>query len=95
VINCAGLVTFNPSLEPRRLVNTKGARSAAELCKRTGAALVHISTCFVAGTRRGPVFEDEMLVGSFPQAARREGRRGTCPERASAWTRSWPTSIGW
>ena len=74
VINCAGLVTFNPSLELAVSVNTKGARSAAELCKRTGATLVHISTCFVAGTRRGPVFEDEMLVGSFPkQHAEKEG----------------------
>ncbi len=74
VVNCAGLVTFNPSLELAISVNTEGARNAAELCKRIGATLVHISTCFVAGTRRGPVFEDEMLVGSFPkQHAEEEG----------------------
>ncbi len=74
VVNCAGLVTFNPSLELAISVNTEGARNAAELCKRTGATLVHVSTCFVAGTRRGPVFEDEMLVGSFPkQHAEGEG----------------------
>ncbi len=68
VINCAGLVTFNPSLELAVSVNTEGARNAAELCKRTGATLIHISTCFVAGTRRGPVFEDEPLAGSYPKA---------------------------
>ena len=68
VINSAGLVTFNPSLETAVSVNTEGARNAAELCKRTGATLIHISTCFVAGTRRGPVFEDEPVVGSFPKA---------------------------
>ena len=68
VINSAGLVTFNPSLEIAVSVNTEGARNAAELCKKTGATLVHISTCFVAGTRRGPVFEDEPLVGSYPKA---------------------------
>ncbi|HET9753465.1 MAG TPA: SDR family oxidoreductase, partial [Myxococcales bacterium] len=45
-VNCAGLVTFNPSLEFAVRVNTEGARNAAELCKRTGATLVHISTCF-------------------------------------------------
>jgi long-chain acyl-CoA synthetase len=67
VINSAGLVTFNPSLELAVSVNTEGARNAAELCKRTGATLVHISTSFVAGTRRGPVFEDEPVVGSFPR----------------------------
>jgi long-chain acyl-CoA synthetase len=68
VINCAGLVTFNPSLELAVRVNTEGARNAAGLCKETGATLVHISTCFVAGTRRGPVFEDEPLIGSYPKA---------------------------
>ena len=68
VINSAGLVTFNPSLEFAVSVNTEGARNAAELCKKTGATLVHISTCFVAGTRRGPVFEDEPVVGSYPKA---------------------------
>jgi long-chain acyl-CoA synthetase len=66
-INSAGLVTFNPSLEFAVRVNSEGARNAAELCKRTGATLVHISTCFVAGARRGPVFEDEPLVGSYPK----------------------------
>src|SRR5207237_8343797 len=68
VVNCAGLVTFNPSLELAVSVNAEGARNAAALCKATGATLVHISTCFVAGTRRGPVFEDEPLIGSYPKA---------------------------
>jgi long-chain acyl-CoA synthetase len=68
VVNCAGLVTFNPSLELAVSVNAEGARNAALLCKATGATLVHISTCFVAGTRRGPVFEDEPLIGSYPKA---------------------------
>jgi long-chain acyl-CoA synthetase len=68
VINCAGLVTFNPSLELAVRVNTEGAKHAADLCARTGATLVHISTCFVAGTRRGPVFEDEPLIGSYPRS---------------------------
>jgi long-chain acyl-CoA synthetase len=68
VINSAGLVTFNPSLETAISVNTEGARNGAELCKQTGATLVHISTCFVAGARRGPVFEDEPLIGSYPKA---------------------------
>ena len=67
LINSAGLVTFNPSLEIAVSVNTEGAKHAAELCKRTGATLVHISTCFVAGARGGPVFEDEPLIGAFPK----------------------------
>jgi long-chain acyl-CoA synthetase len=67
VINSAGLVTFNPSLELAIAVNAEGAIHAAELCRKTGATLVHISTCFVAGARRGPVFEDEPLVGHYPK----------------------------
>ncbi len=68
VINSAGLVTFNPSLELAVSVNTEGAKHAGDLCNQTGATLVHISTCFVAGARRGPVFEDEPVVGSYPKA---------------------------
>ena len=67
VINSAGLVTFDPSLELAVSVNTEGAKHAAGLCKTTGATLVHISTCFVAGARRGPVFEDEPVLHSFPK----------------------------
>src|SRR5262249_12643489 len=68
VINSAGLVTFNPSLELAVRVNPEGAKPAADLCARTGATLVHISPCFVAGTRQGPVFEDEPVIGSYPRS---------------------------
>lgn len=73
VVNCAGLVDFDPSLELALGVNVHGARNAVELCLRTGAALVHMSTCFVAGNRDGVVYEDEELAGYFP---RREGVAG-------------------
>ena len=73
VVNCAGLVDFNPSLELAIQVNAVGARNAVELCRRTGAALVHVSTCFVAGNRDGVVFEDEEIRGYFP---RRQGLVG-------------------
>jgi long-chain acyl-CoA synthetase len=70
VVNCAGLVDFDPPLELALGVNVHGARNAVELCRRTGAALLHVSTCFVAGNRDGVVYEDEELRGYFP---RREG----------------------
>ncbi|HTT71931.1 MAG TPA: AMP-binding protein, partial [Anaeromyxobacteraceae bacterium] len=73
VLNCAGLVDFNPSLELALNVNVLGARHAVDLCRRTGAPLVHVSTCFVAGNRSGVVFEDEEIAGYFP---RREGVEG-------------------
>ncbi len=70
LVNCAGLVDFNPSLELALHVNVSGARHAVDVCRATGAALVHVSTCFVAGNRSGVVFEDEEIAGYFP---RREG----------------------
>ncbi|HEY6097869.1 MAG TPA: AMP-binding protein, partial [Anaeromyxobacter sp.] len=60
----------DPSLELALGVNVHGPRNAVELCRRTGAALLHVSTCFVAGNRDGVVYEDEELEGYFP---RREG----------------------
>jgi len=70
VVNSAGLVDFDPSLELALGVNVEGAMSAVELCRRTGAALLHVSTCYVAGNRDGVVYEDEEIVGYFP---RKEG----------------------
>jgi long-chain acyl-CoA synthetase len=70
VVNCAGLVDFDPSLELALDVNVHGARHAALAARDAGAAIVHISTCFVAGNRSGVVFEDEPVLGYFP---RREG----------------------
>ena len=74
VLNAAGLVDFDPSLELALGVNVHGARNAVELCRRTGAALLHVSTCFVAGNRDGVVFEDEEIPGYFPRRAGVEGR---------------------
>lgn len=67
VINCAGLVSFNPSLESALRINVNGVRHTIDLARRTGAALIHVSTCFVAGNRDGEVWEDEPLIGYFPR----------------------------
>ena len=67
VVNCAGLVDFTPSLDLAIQVNARGAAHAVGLCRRTGAALLHVSTCFVAGNRDGVVFEDEPIRGYFPR----------------------------
>ncbi len=70
LLNCAGLVTFNPSLPLALDVNTAGAGNAAALCRRLSIPLVHVSTCFVAGDRHGPVFEDEPVAGAYPRRGR-------------------------
>src|SRR4051794_483083 len=73
IINCAGLVSFNPSLETALRINVLGPKHTLEVAKKTGAAVIHISTCFVAGNRDGEVWEDEPLVGYFPRKDRGEG----------------------
>lgn len=73
-INCAGLVSFNPSLEVALNVNTYGVKNMVELCLAWGIPLVHVSTSFVAGNRSGLVFEDEEIGGYFPKKGTLDGR---------------------
>ncbi len=67
VVNCAGLVSFNPSLEVGLSVNTHGVKYLVDACLHWDVPLVHMSTSFVAGNRSGLVFEDEPVVGYFPR----------------------------
>ncbi|MER3431145.1 MAG: AMP-dependent synthetase [Blastocatellia bacterium] len=68
VINGAGNVTFNPPLESALRTNVVGSHNIikmARMMKRP--ALVHVSTCFVAGKRSGPIWENEPVIGYFPR----------------------------
>jgi nucleoside-diphosphate-sugar epimerase len=64
VVNCAGLVDFDPDLREALSTNVDGTIYVADFvatCER--AALVHISTCYVAGTRSGRI--DERLIPDY------------------------------
>ncbi len=74
VVNCAGLVSFNPSLEVGLNVNTHGVKYLVDACLHWNVPLVHMSTAFVAGSRSGLVFEDEEVVGYFPKRDELDGR---------------------
>ena len=67
IINCAGLVTFDPTLEAALRINTYGVQNVIGVARRTGAAVVHISTCFVAGNRDGEIWEDTPVLGYYPR----------------------------
>jgi len=67
IINSAGLVSFQPSLESALRINTMGAKNVLDVARRAGARLVHVSTCYVAGAREGEIWEDEPVVGYFPR----------------------------
>lgn len=66
VVNVAGLVDFDPSLESAIRVNVQGTQHALAVAEKTSAVLVHVSTCFVAGNRDGDIWEDDPLIGYFP-----------------------------
>lgn len=67
LVNSAGLVDFNPTLEAAINANALGAIHVAETASRIGARLVHVSTCFVWGNVSGIHPEDEDLLGYFPK----------------------------
>src|SRR5256712_10966348 len=68
IINSAGNVTFNPTLESALRTNVVGTQHVIAFTKRMKRpALIHISTCFVAGNRSGAVWENEDVSGYFPR----------------------------
>lgn len=68
VLNSAGNVTFNPTLESALRTNVVGTQNVIAFAKRMKRpALVHVSTCFVAGNRSGPVWESDPVFGYFPR----------------------------
>ncbi|HUF26071.1 MAG TPA: AMP-binding protein [Gemmatimonadaceae bacterium] len=68
ILNSAGKVTFNPALDSALRTNVTGTRNLIAFARRMSRpALVHTSTCFVAGNRSGTIFEDEPVHGFFPK----------------------------
>ena len=68
VVHCAATVSFETSLEEARAVNVDGTRRLLELAaladRRGGLdCFSHVSTAYVAGTRRGTFAEHELDVG--------------------------------
>jgi long-chain acyl-CoA synthetase len=58
VVHCAGLVDFNPDLRKALASNVDGTMHIADFVESSDhAALLHISTCYVAGSRHGRVVE--------------------------------------
>jgi long-chain acyl-CoA synthetase len=70
VVHLAGLTDLEP--DPRRALaaNVDGALHALDVARRTGAALLHVSTAYVAGRRRGAVAEAVAL--DAPLGSQRE-----------------------
>ena len=57
IVNCAGLVDFDPDVRDALGTNVYGPQHLAEVSRRWGVPFIHVSTCFAAGTREGRVPE--------------------------------------
>src|SRR5882762_955734 len=74
IINSAGNVTFNPTLESGLRTNVVGTQNVIAFTKRMQRpCLVHISTCFVAGNRSGAIWENDEVIGYFPRRGELKG----------------------
>ncbi|MGH7863671.1 MAG: SDR family oxidoreductase, partial [Candidatus Binataceae bacterium] len=60
VVHCAGLVNFEASLEKSVSSNATAVKNVIEFCRTHGASLLHVSTCYVAGSADGHRYEDEI-----------------------------------
>ena len=76
VVHCAGLVNFEASLEKAISINATGVRNVIEYCRRHDAAMLHVSTCYVAGASDGHRYEDDIPRDWCPN-----GKRGFSLER--------------
>jgi long-chain acyl-CoA synthetase len=69
VVNVAGVVDFNPPLDEALDANAFGAQNLVALARALGdVPVLHTSTCYVAGTRKGPIFEEDPRATPFPRA---------------------------
>lgn len=76
VVHCAGLVNFEASLEKSISINTTALRNVIEFCGAHGASLLHVSTCYVAGSADGHRYEDDLPENWCPN-----GRKNFNTER--------------
>ena len=88
LINSSGRVTFNPPLESALRTNVEGTKNVIAFAKRMRRpALIHTSTCFVAGNRSGEVWEDEELDRLLPAPGRAAGDASSPSSRRSPTAR--------
>jgi long-chain acyl-CoA synthetase len=84
VVNVAGIVDFNPPLDEALDANAFGAQNLVALAKALGdAPLMHTSTCYVAGRRKGPIKEIDPRLHPFPRCEEL-GREMWDPDREIA-----------
>lgn len=61
IVHCAATTRFDLSDEEHRAVNVEGTGRIVELARASDAALLHVGTAYVFGSRDGPVAENAPL----------------------------------
>jgi long-chain acyl-CoA synthetase len=74
VVNVAGVVDFNPPLDEAIAANAYGAQNLVALTRALWTedrptGVLHTSTCYVAGARQGPIYEEDPRTHPFPRCA--------------------------
>lgn len=64
LIHCAALLDFDAPESALDAVNVAGTRHALDFARATGAAVLHVSTAYVCGTREGEIPEAPVPDGS-------------------------------
>ena len=82
VVHSAGLVNFEASLEKAIEVNTTGVANVIEFCGKVGAAMMHVSTCYVAGIADGHRYEDDIPENWCPNGTQVISTRSRNSRRA-------------
>jgi long-chain acyl-CoA synthetase len=84
VVNVAGVVDFDPPLDEALEVNAFGCQNLVALSRDLGdVPILHTSTCYVAGSKTGPVPERNPLEFPFPRADELD-RKDWSPDREIA-----------
>ena len=68
VVNVAGVVDFDPPLDEAMLTNARGVENLVEMARALGdVPVLHTSTCYVAGYRRGQIPEEDPRKHPYPR----------------------------
>ena len=90
IINCAAYTAVDNAESDRetcRLLNTEAPRNLAVLAKKTGAALIHISTDYVFNGQGSKPFTEEDTTDpvSVYGLSKRDGETGVLQENEKSW----------
>jgi thioester reductase-like protein len=97
IIHSAASVSFDLAIDAARAINVEGTQRVLDFAAEVPdlARLTYVSTAYVAGDRRGTVYEDDRDVGRFRNSYERSKHEAEARVRASGlpWTIARPSIV--